>query len=155
MVVNKTLGNNALLRANARSKSIRTRRSETTDIEGIATLDAEGPSLSVPEVAQVVGLHPITIRREIRAGRLRATGAGNSGRYNIKRTDANDWWRSRGGSELFVGSNGNATGPLDDFLAKSQEIVKRLKKTAPDFKGIDSSALIAAGRVRPVPEPER
>jgi excisionase family DNA binding protein len=58
-------------------------------------------ALTVPEVAQAVGLHPITVRREIRAGRLRAASAGGKGHYRISRADVEVWWRGRGGGGLF------------------------------------------------------
>jgi excisionase family DNA binding protein len=57
-------------------------------------------AFTVPQVAEIVGLHPITVRREIRAGRLRAASAGGKGHYRISRADVETWWRSRGGGVL-------------------------------------------------------
>ncbi len=92
-------------------------------------------ALTVPEVAQAVGLHPITVRREIRAGRLRAASAGGKGHYRISRADVEVWWRGRGGGGLFsdaVAAVSQApTNPLAAALAMVQTRDAAAPKRAP------------------------
>ncbi len=65
-------------------------------VERIAT-----GAFTVPELAQLAGVHPQTIRRAIQAGELRAaTGFQGRGHARISRTDAEVWWRGRGGGTL-------------------------------------------------------
>jgi excisionase family DNA binding protein len=54
----------------------------------------------VSEVAQIVGLHPLTIRRAIAAGELKAANGGGKSPYRISRADLETWWRARGGGVL-------------------------------------------------------
>lgn len=96
-------------------------------------------ALTVPELAAIANMHPLTIRRAIAAGELPAASNGRKGHYRITRADANAWWKARGGSGLFpefagtqaprpkaarrafglLASDPNATGKrtVDDFLA--------------------------------------
>ena len=57
-------------------------------------------TFSVQEAARLAGLSEETIRREIRAGKLKAAQVG-TGPYRISRVEIANWWRSRGGGELF------------------------------------------------------
>ncbi len=58
-------------------------------------------AFTVPELAQLAGVHPQTIRRAIQAGELKAaTGFHGRGHARISRTDAEVWWRGRGGGTL-------------------------------------------------------
>lgn len=61
-----------------------------------------GAALTVPQLAQMIGVHPRTIRRAIASGALPAAHASKKSPYRISRLDANQWWRSRGGSALFA-----------------------------------------------------
>jgi excisionase family DNA binding protein len=96
-------------------------------------------ALTVPELAAIANMHPLTIRRAIGAGELKAASNGAKGHYRITRADANAWWKGRGGSDLFpefvsaqqpkpkaarrafglLATDPNATGTrtVDDFLA--------------------------------------
>jgi excisionase family DNA binding protein len=58
-------------------------------------------ALTVPELAAIANMHPLTIRRAIGAGELKAASNGAKGHYRITRADANIWWKGRGGSDLF------------------------------------------------------
>ena len=60
-----------------------------------------GNMFTVEEVAALVRLAPITIRRAIRAGALRAANGGGKSGYRITRGDIEAWWQSRGGGSLF------------------------------------------------------
>ena len=57
-------------------------------------------AFTVPELAQLAGVHPQTIRRAIQAGELKAATGGFKGHARISRTDAEVWWRGRGGGTL-------------------------------------------------------
>lgn len=67
----------------------------------IAELVARGRvTLTVPELATLADLHPLTIRRAIAAGELKAANGGGRSHYRISRADAEAWWRGRGGGTL-------------------------------------------------------
>jgi excisionase family DNA binding protein len=61
----------------------------------------QGAALTVPELAAITNMHPLTIRRAIGARELIAASNGKKGHYRITRADANSWWKGRGGSGLF------------------------------------------------------
>jgi excisionase family DNA binding protein len=61
----------------------------------------EKTPLTVDELAALVRLHPLTIRRDIKAGKLTAAKGGQNAPYRISKTDASNWWKARGGGELF------------------------------------------------------
>lgn len=61
-------------------------------------------TLTVPELATLTGLHPLTIRRAISAGELQAANGGGKSAYRISQPDAESWWRGRGGGTLFGGA---------------------------------------------------
>jgi excisionase family DNA binding protein len=115
-------------------------------------------AFTVPELAQLAGVHPQTIRRAIQAGELKAaTGFQGKGHARISRTDAEVWWRGRGGGTLLgdltplesapaptdrkaarrgfglLANDPNATGArtVDDFLAdRHAEAQAELEKGA-------------------------
>lgn len=62
----------------------------------------ERVTLTVPELATLSGLHPLTIRRAIGAGKLKAANGGGRSHYRISRIDAEQWWRGRGGGTLLL-----------------------------------------------------
>jgi excisionase family DNA binding protein len=64
-------------------------------VEAIAT-----GALTVTQLAQLAGVHPQTIRRAIAARELQAASKGRKGHHRISRTDAEAWWRRRGGGTL-------------------------------------------------------
>lgn len=64
-------------------------------------LESKHLTLTVPELAELARMHPLTIRRAIHAGELKAAHGGGRSPYFISKLDANDWWRSRGGGLLF------------------------------------------------------
>jgi excisionase family DNA binding protein len=103
-------------------------------------------ALTVPEIAQAVGLHPITVRREIRAGRLRAASAGGKGHYRISRADVEAWWRGRGGGSLFADAPMEAPQQQGEasYLTAIDDL--RADLEASGFKGVDGAALVRAGR---------
>jgi excisionase family DNA binding protein len=51
------------------------------------------------EVAELLGVHPESVRRWIRAGKLKAMKAGRQ--YLISRTDLQAFWKKGGGGSLF------------------------------------------------------
>lgn len=64
---------------------------------------SDDPLLTVAEVAVECAVHPETVRRAIRSGRLRAAALGEDGRdgYRVRREWMNEWVdRSARGSEL-------------------------------------------------------
>jgi excisionase family DNA binding protein len=50
------------------------------------------PSLTVPQVARIVGAHPSTVRAEIKRGELKAWKLG--AHYRIQPSDLADWMES-------------------------------------------------------------
>jgi excisionase family DNA binding protein len=68
-------------------------------------------ALTVPELAAIANMHPLTIRRAIAAGELKAASNGAKGHYRITRADANAWWKGRGGSGLFPEFENTLTNP--------------------------------------------
>jgi excisionase family DNA binding protein len=53
------------------------------------------------ELAELCGIHPETLRKEIRAGRLKAVTFGRV--IRISAPEAAAWWAGRGGGQLFDG----------------------------------------------------
>jgi excisionase family DNA binding protein len=76
-----------------------------------AIVHGERVTYSVPEVAQMINKHPLTIRRAIASGELKASGGGKT-HYRISRTDLEAWWRARGGGALL--ETGQSTLPRED-----------------------------------------
>jgi excisionase family DNA binding protein len=66
-------------------------------------------TLTVPELAALTGLHPLTIRRAIGNGELKAANGGGRSHYRISRADAEAWWRGRGGGTLLGDATINTT----------------------------------------------
>lgn len=85
-------GDQHLKRAKSLNPSVTAR---PVPVERIAT-----GAFTVPELAQLAGVHPQTIRRAIQAGELRAATGGFKAHARISRTDAEVWWRGRGGGTL-------------------------------------------------------
>jgi excisionase family DNA binding protein len=54
---------------------------------------------STEELAELCGIHPETLRKEIRAGRLKAATVGRV--IRISAPEAAAWWAGRGGGQLF------------------------------------------------------
>lgn len=62
---------------------------------------SEGKRLYTPhEAAELLLLHPETVRRFVREGLIQAVKIGRSVR--IERTELERYWRSQGGGELFA-----------------------------------------------------
>lgn len=97
-------------------------------------------ALTVPELAQIAGVHPQTIRRAIHAGELRAaTGFQGKGHARISRTDAEVWWRGRGGGTLL----GDLT-PLESAPAATATTTATISRAEARAKGYG----FLKGRVR-------
>lgn len=56
-------------------------------------------TFSLSEAAEILGVHSETVRRAIKAGKLKAAKTGRD--YRISRADLQAYWRELGGSELF------------------------------------------------------
>lgn len=91
---------------------------------------AGGNIFTVEELSALVRLAPITIRRAIRAGELRAANGGGKSGYRITRADISSWWRGRGGGDLFAADDtqeqtakGN---PLAAALALSNKLTPEI-----------------------------
>ena len=61
---------------------------------------ADVGAFDVPTLANLAGVHPQTIRRAIEKGELKAARNGRYSQARISRTDAEVWWRGRGGGTL-------------------------------------------------------
>ncbi len=74
---------------------------------------------TVEELASLVRLAAITIRRDIKTGKLKAANGGGKSAYRISRSDAEMWWRGRGGGALLepVANNMQASDDGDDTEA--------------------------------------
>jgi excisionase family DNA binding protein len=57
-------------------------------------------TLTVEELATMTRLAAITIRRDIKSGKLKAANGGGKSAYRISQPDAEAWWRGRGGGAL-------------------------------------------------------
>lgn len=55
---------------------------------------------TVEEVAEILGMHPESIRRWIQRGKLKAAKTGKQ--YLISRVDLQVFWKNLGGIRLFV-----------------------------------------------------
>ena len=63
---------------------------------------SEKTTFTLGEVAELFNCHKETVRREIKAGKLRAAKIGKE--YRVSRTDLEDYWAMRGGGALFEDS---------------------------------------------------
>ena len=63
------------------------------------TLDKNKMVFQLEEVAGLLGVHPESVRRWIRAGKLKAAKAGRQ--YLISRADLQSFWKEQGGATLF------------------------------------------------------
>jgi len=59
----------------------------------------EQRAFSLKEVASILGVHPETIRRAIKAGKLKAAKIGKD--YRIAKTELDRFFKAMGGGELF------------------------------------------------------
>lgn len=66
-------------------------------------------TFTLGEAAELLTCHTETLRRAIKAGRLRAAKLGNS--YRVSRTDLEEYWTARGGGALFDDSPRPTTPP--------------------------------------------
>ena len=62
--------------------------------------DETQAAYSLEQVGVILGVHPETVRRAIRAGELAAFKMHLH--YRVSRLELAKWWRSRGGGELFA-----------------------------------------------------
>ena len=56
-------------------------------------------AMTINEAAEVCGVHPETVRRWVREGKLRGAKIGHE--YRVSRREVSLFWRERGGGELF------------------------------------------------------
>jgi len=63
---------------------------------------SEKQTYTLGEVAELLQCHKETVRREIRAGNLRAAKIGKE--YRVSKTDLEDFWAMKGGGALFEDS---------------------------------------------------
>ena len=60
---------------------------------------AERQVFTAAEAATILGVHKETMRRYLRTQQIKAVKTGSS--YRVSRTDLENYWKSRGGGELF------------------------------------------------------
>lgn len=70
-------------------------------VEVAQIVTTQRQAFTAPELARLVGVHPQTIRRAIEAGELKAAQSGQHGHFRISRTEAQQWWKGRGGGTLW------------------------------------------------------
>lgn len=112
---------------------------------------AEVGAFTVPQLASLAGVNPQTIRRAIHKGELKAAKAGHYGQARISRTDAELWWRGRGGGTILGDLTPTVTqdaeaaaGRFDDFLARAEVITQRME--AANLEGVNGAEIVRAGR---------
>jgi excisionase family DNA binding protein len=108
-------------------------------------------AFTVPQLASLAGVNPQTIRRAIAKGELKAAKSGHHSQARISRTDAEIWWRERGGGTLLgdltptPAQDAEATaGHLADFLKRAEVITQRME--AANLKGVNGAEVVRAGR---------
>lgn len=108
-------------------------------------------AFDVPTLARLAGVHPQTIRRAIEAGQLKAARNGRYSQARISRTDAEIWWRERGGGTLLGDVTPTAkheaetaTGTLADFLKQAEALTQRME--AAGFEGVNGAEIVRVGR---------
>jgi excisionase family DNA binding protein len=112
---------------------------------------AEVGAFTVPQLASLAGVNPQTIRRAIAKGELKAAKSGLHTQARISRTDAELWWRGRGGGTILGDLAPTATqdteataGHLADFLARAEVITQRME--AAGLEGVNGAEVVRAGR---------
>jgi excisionase family DNA binding protein len=112
---------------------------------------AEVGAFTVPQLASLAGVNPQTIRRAIHKGELKAAKAGHYGQARISRTDAELWWRGRGGGTILgdlaptANQEAEATaGQMDDFLKSVEVLTQQLRSAG--FAGTNGAEDVRAGR---------
>lgn len=83
---------------------------------------ADVGAFDVPTLARLAGVHQQTIRRAIAKGELKAARNGRYSQARVSRTDAEIWWRERGGGTLL--------GDLAPTVAPVQTGAKTSRKEA-------------------------
>lgn len=63
------------------------------------TIDPAKPTYTMEEVAELLGVHKETVRREVRRGVLKAAKVGRV--LVVSRTDLADYYQAKGGGRLF------------------------------------------------------
>lgn len=101
---------------------------------------------TVRELAEATGLSNVTIRRAIDSGQLRAAQGGSRAPYRISRSDAEAWWRRRGGGALFGDSHSPVDTSPNDFFAALEEWNDQLDTM--QFQGEDVPELVRESRGR-------
>ena len=108
-------------------------------------------AFTVPQLASLANVNPQTIRRAIAKGELKAAKSGHYSQARISRTDAEIWWRERGGGTLLgdltptVALDAETTaGQFADFLARAEALTQRME--AAGFEGVNGAELVREGR---------
>ena len=107
----------------------------------MAVESAEDRLLTVQEVAQRLRVHPITVRRHIKAGRLRAVRVGRSVR--VRRSDVNAFDRPHTEAQLR-----HRWPPTAEELERRRKIVEEMRRRRAKMKplGMSTTQLIREGR---------
>lgn len=109
-------------------------------------------AFTVPQLARLAGVNPQTVRRAISKGDLKAAKGGHYGQARISRTDAEIWWRERGGGTILgdlspmptQDAEAATAGQLDDFLKRAEAITQRME--AAGLAGVNGAEVVRAGR---------
>jgi excisionase family DNA binding protein len=108
-------------------------------------------AFTVPQLARLAGVNPQTVRRAISKGDLKAAKGGHYGQARISRTDAEIWWRERGGGTILgdlspsVAQDAEAAGSqLADFLKSVEALTQELRSAG--FNGTNGADDVRAGR---------
>ncbi len=72
----------------------------------------EPVTFTLVEAAELLNCHKETLRREIKAGNLRAAKIGKE--YRVSKTELENYWAERGGGALFEDSPRRPAGPRKD-----------------------------------------
>ncbi len=67
----------------------------------------EQRAFSLKEVASILGVHPETIRRAVKAGKLKAAKIGKD--YRIAKTELDRFFQAMGGGRLFEENDSQKT----------------------------------------------
>lgn len=101
-------------------------------------INGQRAAYTVSEVARLVSKHPLTIRRAIAAGELKASGGGKS-HYRISRGDLEAWWRERGGGALLEDATHTedeqqATPTADNGVAARLALLDAMTQDLPNIR---------------------
>ena len=108
----------------------------------MAIESTEDRLLTVPEVAERLRVHPITVRRHIKAGRLRAVRVGRSVR--VRASDVDAYLRPEVAPVVRL----PRWPPTKEELERRRKIVERMRRRRAKMKplGITTTELIREGR---------